>query len=165
MTSLLSKAEQNIYVLHDVSDLFENYFSTFIRDDGEFANELNIKCLGLIAFFYTIPHKNKEVTTAILNNFDIDYSDFIDVIDKLDKLELVKIQFEHVKIPEQNLSTYFFYKAFIKDNLLSFETLLDKYFESNSNRFKDSVIPANNTFGANNVMEKLQPYLKGYWKE
>jgi hypothetical protein len=165
MTALLSKAHQNIYVLHDVSDLFENYFSTFIKDDGEFSKALNIKCLGLIAFFYTIPYKNREITSSILNNFGIEYSAFIDIIDKLDKLELVEIQFDHVKIPEQNLSTYFFYKAFIKDNLLSFETLLGSYFDSNGNRFKDCVIPANNTFGVSNVMDKLQPFLQNYWKE
>lgn len=162
MTALLAKAEQNIYALFDVSDLFEKYFSTFIKDDGEFASKLNIKCLGLIAFFYTIPFKNKEVTASILNNFEIDYSEFIEVIDNLDKLELVEIQFEHVKIPEQNLSTYFFYKAFIKDNHLSFYTLLNKFFESNSNRFRECVIPANNTFGHQNVMDKLQPDLRKY---
>ena len=164
MTALLAKAHQNINALADVSDLFENYFSTFIKDDGEFAKALNIQCLGLIAFFYTIPYKNREITTSILDNFGIEYTSFIDVIDKLDKLELVEIQFEHVKIPEQNLSTYFFYKSFIKDNLLSFEVLLNKYFDSNSNRFKDCVIPANNTFGVVNVMEKLQPYLRIHWR-
>lgn len=164
MTALLAKAHQNIYVLHDVSDLFESYFSTFIKDDGEFAKSLNIQCLGLIAFFYTIPYKNRELTTSILDNFGIYYSAFIDVIDKLDKLELVEIQFEHVKIPEQNLSTYFFYKAFIKDSLLSFEVLLSKYFDSNSDRFRDCVIPANNTFGVSNVMDKLQPFLQSHWK-
>lgn len=165
MTALLAKAHQNIYALADVSDLFENYFSTFIKDDGEFAKNLNIKCLGLISFFYTIPYKNREITTSILNNFEIDYSVFIDVIDKLDKLELVEIQFEHVKIPEQNLSTYFFYKSFIKDDLLSFETLLNKYYDSNSDRFKDCVIPANNTFGVKNVMDKLLPFLQNHLKE
>ena len=164
MTSLLAKAEQNIYALRDVSDLFENYFSTFIKDDGEFASNLNIKCLGLIAFFYTIPYKDKKIVSSILAHFEIDYSSFIDAIDKLDKLELVEIQFEHVKIPEQNLSTYFFYKAFIKDNLLSFEVLLSNYFDSNSSRFKDCVIPANNTFGVQNVMDKLRPYLQNHWK-
>jgi hypothetical protein len=164
MTALLAKAEQNIYVLHDVSDLFENYFTTFVADDGEFANDFNIKCLGLISYFYTIPYKNKEITNSILDNFGLDYSAFIDAIDKLDKLELVEIQFEHVKIPEQNLSTFFFYKAFIKDNLLSFEILLNNYFENNASRFKDSVIPANNTFGYTKVMEKLKPILQNYWK-
>ena len=164
MTSLLAGKEQNIYALRDVSDLFENYFSTFIKDDGEFAKDLNIKCLGLIAFFYAIPYKDKKITSSILDHFEMDYSSFIDSIDKLNKLELVDIQFEHVKIPEQNLSTYFFYKAFIKDDLLSFEMLLGNYYEGKTNRFKDCVIPANNTFGAENVMDKLQPFLKSYWK-
>jgi hypothetical protein len=162
MTALLAKAYQNIYALADVSGLFENYFSTFIRDDGEFARLINIRCLGLISFFYTIPYKNREITTSILDNFGIDYATFIDVIDQLDKLELVEIQFEHVKIPEQNLSTYFFYKAFIKDDLLSFQTLLSKYFDNNIRRFKDCVIPANNTFGVKKVMDKIQPFLKNH---
>ncbi len=164
MTALLAKAEQNIYALHDVSDLFENYFTTFVADDGEFAKNINIKCLGIISFFYTVPYKNKEITSSILNNFGLKYSAFIDAIDKLDKLELVEIQFEHVKIPEQNLSTFFFYKAFIKDNLLSFEILLNKYFENNASKFKDSVIPANNTFGYPRVMDKLKPFLQNYWE-
>jgi len=163
MTSLLAKKEQNLYALHDVSDLFEKYFSTFIKDDGEFENPLNIRCLGIIAFFYTIPYKNKEVTESILEKFDISYSDFIDTIDKLDKLELAEIQFEHVKVPEQNLATFFFYKAFIKDNLLSFQVLLNNYFENYQSRFTDSIIPANNTFGPQNVMDKIKPELVEYW--
>lgn len=163
MTSLLAKKEQNLYALHDVSDLFEKYFSTFIKDDGEFENPLNIRCLGIIAFFYTIPYKNKEVTESILEKFDISYSDFIDTIDKLDKLELAEIQFEHVKVPEQNLATFFFYKAFIKDNLLSFQVLLNNYFENYQSRFTDSIIPANNTFGPQNVMDKIKPELIEYW--
>ena len=62
MTSLLAKEKQNIGVLYDVSDLFEKYFSTFINDDGEFADALIIRCLGLIAFFHAIPYKNTEIT-------------------------------------------------------------------------------------------------------
>ncbi len=164
MTALLAKQEQNIYALADLSDLFEKYFSTFINDDGEFSNQLNIKCLGIIAFFNAIPYKDKNITEPILQNFSIDYSLFIDTIEKLDRLELVEIQFNYVKIPEQNLATFFFYKAFIKDNLLLFETLLKKYFNENKNRFKDCVIPANNTFGFENVMQKLQPILQDYFK-
>jgi hypothetical protein len=164
MTALLAKQKQNIYALADVSDLFEKYFSTFINDDGEFSNQFNIKCLGIIAFFNVIPYKDKNITEPILQNFGIDYSLFIDAIEKLDRLELVEIQYDYVKIPEQNLATFFFYKAFIKDNLLEFEILLKRYFNENKSRFKDCVIPANNTFGFENVMQKLQPILQNYLK-
>lgn len=162
MASLLAIANQNIQVLQNVSELFESYFATFVMDEGDFTKKLNMQCLGLIAFFYTIPYKDKDTTTSILNHFDLDYESFIHSIDNLDRLELVEIQFNHVKIPEQNLATYFFYKCFIKEKLLSFETLLKTYFLSNQNRFKDSVVSANNTFGHNNVMEKLKPYLQRY---
>lgn len=163
MISLYAKQVNNLDALNDVSDLFEKYFSTFIKDDGEFENSLNIRCLGIISFFYTIPYKNKEVTESILEKFEISYNDFIDTIDKLDKLELAEIQFEHVKVPEQNLATFFFYKAFIKDNLLSFQILLNNYFENYQKRFTDSIIPANNTFGPQNVMDKIKPELVNYW--
>ncbi|WP_037588640.1 ATP-binding protein [Stenoxybacter acetivorans] len=165
MASLLAIEKQNIYALFDASDLFEKYFATFVDDKGEFSDKLSIQCLGIISFFYAIPYKNKEIITPILDDFGIDYYLFFDKIEKLDRLEIVEIQFEYVKIPEQNLSTFFFYKAFIKENLLSFETLLSKYFDNNKNksRFKDCVIPANNTFGYDNVMKKLQPILQRFW--
>ena len=116
MTALLAKQEQNIYALADVSDLFEKYFSTFINDDGEFSNQFNIKCLGIIAFFNAVPYKDKNTIELILLNFHIDYSLFIDAIEKLDRLELVEIRYDYVKIPEQNLAIFLFYKAFVKDN-------------------------------------------------
>lgn len=163
MAALLAKEKQSIYALSDVSDLFDSYFSTFIKDYGEFDKSLNIKCLGLIAFFYTLPYKKRELMDRILENYDINYFDFIEAIDNLDRLELVEVQFEHVKISEQNLSTYFFYKTFIKDEVLSFDVLLERYFMENEKRFKDCVIPANNTFGYNNVMGKLKPRLQKYW--
>ncbi|GAB5398976.1 MAG: hypothetical protein Aureis2KO_05610 [Aureisphaera sp.] len=165
MSSLLAKQEQDISVLHDVSDLFETYFSTFINDDEQFSVDLNLKCLGLISFFFTIPFKDREVTDNILGKFEVSYSDFIATIDKLDNLELVEIQYENVKIPEQNLATYFFYRAFIKDELLSFELLLEEYFFSNTFRFRDSVIPANNTFGPERVMHKLTPFLESFLRK
>ena len=164
MTAQLAKDKQNIYALANVSDLFEKYFMTFIKDEGEFANPINIKTLGIIAFFHTIPFKEKELVVSILENFNINYDTFTNCIDLLDKLELIEIQYEYVKISEQNLSTYFFYKSFIKDNLLSFGTLFDKYFDSNTSRFEDCVIPANFTFGYQNVMEIIKPVLQSYWK-
>lgn len=162
MTALLAKAHQNITVLEDISDLFEKYFATFITDKIELDNKLNFKCLALISFFYTLPYKDREVVEAILTNFDIPFNSFIEVIDNLDRLEIVEIQFEHVKIPEQNLATFFFYKVFIQDESLSFTTLLQKYFETNSRRFTDTVIPANNTFGSRRVMDKLLPSLRAH---
>lgn len=107
MAAKLAIKNQNIDVLRDISDLFESYFITFIKDNNQFSKEFNIKCLGLIGFFYTIPYKDQDKTSSILKLFNIDYPDFIETIEKLDRLELVEIQFDHVKISEQNLAIYF----------------------------------------------------------
>ena len=164
MTSLLAKEKQHLSALSDVSDLFDKYFSTFVRDHNEFENEFNLRCLGVISFFNTIRYEDKNSTTTILNDFEIEYSEFVDAINVLDNLEIVEIKFNHVKIPEQNLSTYFFYRAFVKDELLPFEILLENYFETQHYRLRDCVIPANNTFGHKKVMDKLKPHLQRYLK-
>lgn len=165
MATQLAVAKKDINVLNDISGLFEMYFSTFIKDNGEFSNDFNIKCLGLIAFFHTIPFHDREITESILNHFDIGYSDFFHAIEKLDRLELVEIQHNHVKIAEQNLTIYFFYRTFIKDKLLSFDILVDKYFESHQKRFDENVISANNMFDHNHVKEKLYDSLVRFWNK
>jgi len=165
MVALLALKEQNINALRDVSDLFEQYYFTFIEDKDEFANDFNLKCLGLISFFHSIQFKDRTITSNLLQDFGVDYDAFVDAIDHLNNLELVELQYGHVKIPEQNLSTFFFYKAFVKDDLLSFKQLLKGYFQENKGRFKDCVIPANNTFGDTKVMNKLRPHLVAYWQQ
>ena len=159
MAAKLAIEKQNLYALSDVSDLFEEYFSRFISDNVDFVKPQNLKSLGLIAFFYTIPYKDKQRCSKILEKFDLEYNIFIESIDLLNTLEMVDLLYDYVKIPEQNLSTFFFYKAFIKDDILSFNVLLNSYYYSNIDRFRDTIIPANNTFGYNNVLEKVKPIL------
>lgn len=164
MAALIAKEKKTLEALYDVSDLFEKYFSTFVTDNDELKKKINIKILGLTAFFYTLPYRNKEEIISILNNFEIDYKTFIEHVEILERLELLEIQYDYIKISEQNLSTFFFYKAFIKDDILSFEILLNRYFQNNQQRFKDCIISANNSFGYANVANKITPTLKKYWK-
>ena len=163
MAALVAIEKQSLLAFHDSSDLFERYFSTFINDEGEFAESINIRILGLIAFFHVLPYKDKESITPILETFKLGYDDFIEHIDRLERLELIEIQYEHVKVPEQNMATYFFYKAFIKEGLLSFDNLLEKYYKNQKTRFRDCIIPTNNTFGYNNVITRIRPALKKYF--
>ena len=164
MAAKLAIREQNLYALTDVSELFEKYFARFVTDNTDLTKPVLLKSLGLVAFFYTIPYKDKIRCATLLSKFDLAYNDFAESIDILNRLELVELQFEYVKISEQNLSTYFFYKSFIKDEILSFRVLLENFYDSNLERFKDTIIPANNTFGYQNVMEKVKPILLTYWQ-
>lgn len=165
MAAKLAIAEQNLHVLRDVSDLFEKYFGTFVNDKEELASSINLRCLGIIAFFNAFPYKNREYAEAVLAQFDIEYGEFADAIDFLNRHELIDIQFEFVKIPEQNLATYFFYRCFLRDQILSFSTLLNHHYPELRSRFTDTLVPSSNTFGYKNVDEKVKPALKARWNE
>jgi broad-specificity NMP kinase len=163
MTSRLAIAKQDIYSLSNVSELFDCYFNTYIKDKNDLDNPFYLKCLALIAFFPAIPYNDREITDSILRKFDINYSEFIDCIDKLEKLEIVEKKYGFVKISDQNLSFFFFFKSFIKDEYLSFYILLENYFETKLSRFKDCVISSNNMFGYEIVSGKLTPHMKKYF--
>jgi len=164
MASRLALDERRIGALNDVSDLFENYFSVYIKD-SVLINTLFIKCLGLISFFHTLPYKNEEKLSPILEDFNISYYDFIESIDTLEKFELVELQYSFVKIPEQNLSSYFFFKAFIDDRLLSLETLIDNYYSLNRHRFADNFVSVSSTFGSEKVQAVLRPVIVSRWNK
>lgn len=165
MLSRLAVEKQDISALSDVSNLFETYFNTFIKDLKELANPINIKSLGVISFFNAVNIKEKERLLTILKNFDIPYEVFLEAVQKLNSFEIVEISYDYVKISEQNLSTFFFYLAFIKNRQLSFDVLLTHYCNDYMNRFSDCIIPANNTFGSEKVMDAVQPDLKKYFDE
>jgi|25_taG_2_1085351.scaffolds.fasta_scaffold00765_8 DNA polymerase III delta prime subunit len=146
----------------DVGELYDTYFQNFTTDIDLFRNVAQLQVLGLIAFFFTINREDRINLNKILENFNIDYYTFNETIEELHKKELVEIQYNHVRISEQVMATYFFYLVFIKDEHLSFETLLFNYFDSHGHRFQDTVIPANNSFGFQKVFSKINEALDRY---
>lgn len=162
MAARIAKQKQEFFLIGDVTDLYDSYFQTFIKDFNIFGDKTLIKTLGIISFFYTIDRGNKEFIETILNFFEIDYHEFYEAIDELEKRELVEVQYNHARVSEQVLATYFFYRVFIKDEFLSFKVLLFNFFTDWKPRFRDSIIPANNSFGYENVISKINRTLDDY---
>lgn len=162
MASRIAKERQESFLLGDVSDLYDSYFQTFIKDFDVFSNKSLLKTLGIISFFFTIDRSNKGFIEDVLNNFELDYYQFNEAIDELEKRELVEVQYNHARVSEQVMATYFFYKVFIKDEALSFKKLLFSYFPIWKKRFSDTIIPSNNSFGYDNVLKKINETLDEY---
>ncbi len=162
MAARIAKQRQEFFLLGDVSDLYDSYFQTFIKDFDIFGNKTLIKTLGIISFFFTIDRSNKEFIEVVLKNFELEYHDFNEAIDELEKRELVEVQYNHARVSEQVMATYFFYKVFIKDEILSFKTLLFTFFPVWKKRFSDTIIPSNNSFGYDNVLKKINGTLDEY---
>lgn len=162
MAARLAKEQQGYFLLGDVSDLYDSYFQTFVKDFNIFGNKPLIKTLGLVSFFFTIDRGKKDFIKKIISDFDLDYHEFNEAIDELQKREFVEVQYNHVKVSEQVMATYFFYKVFIRDESLSFKTLIFEYYFTWKKRFSDTIIPSNNSFGYENVFKKINGSLDDF---
>lgn len=162
MAARIAREQQQDFLWGDVSDLYDTYFERFIKDFDLAKDKSLLKTLGIISFFFSINRNDKEFLDNLLKAFGIDYYQFNDAIDELHKRELVEVQYNIVRISEQVFATYVFYKVFIKEQALSYRTLLDNYFPKWMPRFRDTIIPANNSFGYEQVLGKVDGQLNEY---
>ena len=163
MASLVSLEEKHAKPLTDVSDLFDRYFGSFVKDNALFKEKKVLKTLGILSFFYTLRYDDEKILDAVSENFNIKKSDFLDSINRLEALDYVQVQYEYVKIGEQNLSTFLFFKVFVKDKLLSFENLIFKYYKTHPNRFSDTIYPTRKNFDDAVVDKSIRPSILKYW--
>lgn len=162
MGARVALEKQSDFLFGDVSDLFEAYFSSFSMDFNLFEKPELLKALGLVSFFFTIERENKEAVQKLLSIFQMDYYTFNEAIEELHKRELVEVQYNHIRISEQVMATYIFYVVFIRDNRLSFEKLLFKYFDDHRFSFKEALYPSSQSFGYENVFSKISPSFDKY---
>ena len=164
MAGKLAIEKQNLQSLNDVSSLFDAYYGNII-DNIQYENKKKLKkCAGVIAFFSPLKYEGNEEFEMILNSFGISQSEFTECIDVLNRHEIVDLpQNTYAKISEQNLCMYMFYLAFIKEKVLSLETLFKYFYAARYQRFRDCIIPVNNTYGPENIEKAVFPDLLSYY--
>lgn len=164
MAGKLAIEKQDLQSLNDVSSLFNAYYGNII-DNIQYENKKKLKkSAGIIAFFSPLKYERNEEFEMILNSFGISQSEFIECIDVLNRHEIVDLpQNTYAKISEQNLCMYMFYLAFIKEKVLSLETLFKYFYVARYQRFRDCIIPVNNTYGPENIEKAVFPDLLSYY--
>lgn len=158
MAAKLAQKEQVAFLDGDVFHLYDSYFQTFIKDTSLFSDQKRIKVLGLVSFFFNFKKDHKPFTEKLLNDFQINEYEFWEIINELEKMELLECKYNIIRVSEQTTATYFFYKVFIKDELLPLRKLLEEYYNQNYyGRFSESIIASNNLFFYTNeeVLKKL----------
>ena len=108
MMAIIARETNKLESLNNVADLFEQYFETFVSDEDAFKDKHVLKALGIISLFYTLPYDDNELLNSVASSFSISIDELREAFDRLHSLDLVEINYEHVRIGEQNLSTYFF---------------------------------------------------------
>lgn len=164
MSAKVAKEQNNLRSLEDVSAVYDNYFQNGL-DSKVFTDQKLKKVLGIVSFFHSINRNDTEFCERIYRDFGITTHEFWESAQELERLEVFESTKDYIiiKIAEQVLGTYFFYLSFFREPVLDFTIILKNYFEDSFSRIRETVIPANNTFGYKKVLEKIDPFLVTFW--
>lgn len=155
--------ERGINALSDAAEIYEGYFKSVEDDKPILGENETLKILCLISFFNTIDFTDQSEMLNIKSS-GIKIEVFISKVLELQYLELVDVYGNStVKINEQTLSTYFFYIAVFKKQIVPFSFLINKYFERYKNRMGDSFEGACRAFGTRKVFDIVKSDLQSYW--
>lgn len=164
MCALIAKKEQTLDSLNDVSQLYELYFKDAFDKIKE-IDEVNVlKVLGLISFFRTISKDHESVNKKIFSIFNIDEDSFWEICYKLHQQEFVDLfNNQVVKISDQTLSTYLFFRIFFDSEMLDFGLLVRHFIEFDAD-FYDSIDPLLVAYDYKNIKSKLSTIIISYWQ-
>ena len=163
MCTTIALQEQKIDSLYNISQLYEIYFKNAYNQIKEIDPENALKVLGIISFFRTISKDNADTNIRIFSVFKIEEDIFWETCYRLNEKEFVDL-FDNqvVKMPDQVLSTYLFYKVFFDTKTLDLGDLIKNFIDFEYN-FYDTIYPLMNAFDYKNIKSELKDVLLDYW--
>lgn len=145
----------NLSAIHDVTDLYELYFSDIAEALKEPENTL-LKALGILSVLRHVRQRDDETAIHIQEAFGLTKHAFWIAIDHLHDLEFVDLHGHEVaKVSDQVLATFCFYLCFVKHKALSFEALIRHFAKSMLERIQEAVYGACNTMNVNTVRKVI----------
>lgn len=142
--------------------LYEKYFKKISEEIGIFNNPIFLKSLAIVSFFGVLDRNNEELQNTLLIKFGIDWNELWTSIIELHNNEILDVYSnEIVKVSDQVLTTYAFYKCFIDDQsaVINYAEWIATFIENSSNRIRATLIDMNNTFVYNHVKDLVLPHL------
>jgi hypothetical protein len=164
MAAKVAKKKQTLSAFNDVPKLYDSYYNEVVQEINELGDPVFLKVLGIISFFRTIG-KDYTNNEEIFTTFKVNEKAFWEKIVTLHQMELVDLfDNEVVKISDQVLGSYFFYKTFIRDGTLDFSDLIKVFYARYQRRFQDVIYPVTNSFGFTHIKEKIDRSLDEAWE-
>jgi len=159
--SVVPEAETNY--LNSPVLLYEKYFKKISEDIGIFDNPIILKSLAIVSFFGVLDRNNEELKEILSSKFGIDWNELWSAIMELHNSEILDVYSEEiVKVSDQVLATYAFYKCFIDDKsaVINYADWIAAFIEKFPSRITATLIDANNTFTYYNVKDLVLPHLQ-----
>lgn len=143
--------------------LYEKYFKKISEDIGIFNSPIVLKSLAIVSFFGVLDRNNEELKEVLLSKFGIDWNELWSAIMELHNNEILDVYSDEiVKVSDQVLATYAFYKCFIDDKstVINYADWITAFIEKFSHRIRATLIDINNTFAYFHVKDLVLPHLQ-----
>ncbi len=157
MISKIASEKNDLRAINDVSAIYDSYYKK-LEDDFKIFTDKNLMKVVAIISFYRIIDKTNEIQMSQIKEifgFDIDY--FWQKVQKLNDNEIVDLyEDEVVKISEQILSTYLFYKIVFVENIIGIEIFISNFILNQNQKLNDVINPILNSFDFEFIIDKLK---------
>lgn len=143
--------------------LYERYFEKVADEIEAFTRPIIFKTLAIVSFFGALDRNNEELKTVLKNNFEIDWDELWVTILELHRHEILDVYSnEIVKVSDQVLGTYAFYKCFIDSDSASiiYSDWISTFIEKCPSRITTTLVDVNNTFGYFHIKDFVMPHLQ-----
>ena len=144
-------------------ELYKKYFEKLSEEIHVLSNPIMLQALAVVSFFGVLDRSDANLSHILKNNFFIDWDELWATILELHSHEILDVHTnEIVKVSDQVLATYAFYKCFIdnKTAKIDYGRWIATFIQSHSHRIKNSLIDVNNTFNYHHIRELVLPHLQ-----
>lgn len=157
MVSRLAKDDPSVLDSGRIGDIYRAYYQRYISGVEELNDPVYVRVLGLLAMFRIVrmDENHQDTFASLLSLLGMSKTTFLGCIAKLEKKELVEREFKIVKMDDQHLRAYYFYRAFMEDKVLDFKDILFQFYHPNDSRFRNIVNNTAENFGREEVLETL----------
>lgn len=167
MAAKIANETNQFSSLFNIASLYDDYFG---KNDNikEITNNPNLmKTICIICLYRVIDKENVNQTDIIKDIFQINIEDLWKNVNILHKKELVDLYENNiVKISDQILSTYLFYKSLFDQQVITFSILLKRFYSNQRKAlFNDALIPVLNCFNNKKIIDKISPTIQIYLEE
>ena len=165
MISAIAKEKNDLTAINDVSTVYEEYFSSIQNELDIFTDDNLLLTVTIIAFFRIIDKQNEIQIKLIEDVFHISLEEFWKNIEILNKSEIVDLYENNaVKISDQILLTYLFYKIIFIEKKVDINIFLENLFFDYRHKFVDILNPLLNTFDYEHISNVLNGPIESLWE-
>lgn len=150
--------------ISDVSELYENYYGTFLENEKLIENNNMLTAAGIVAFLESIHLDHIDFLITLLNSKGLSEDAFRKEIHELHRKEIVDIYNDKaVRFSDQCLSNYMLKYVFVDKRIIPFSTMIEACFQYNKERTVTASNTLLNIFRNDEISEYVEAEIKGLW--